>query len=195
MMGRPMFLEPFDQESVTDQPAPPAPPHPEFEAGFVAGHAQAMAEVEAAQDRLNAKLVQTLNDMEFGYSEARRLILEQLAPLFTSLSERLLPAISDLSLASQLAAEILRGAETDLAGPIVVELSDPAQSNLVAELLRNLGRDLPISFDTNSALGPDEAILRRANRETMFDAERTVKSLQDILGAIISENTKEAEDD
>lgn len=194
-MGRPLFLESFALEGDPDQPPAEAPVHPEYEAGFAAGHAQAMSEVDAAQNRINTGVIQALTDMEFSHSEAQSLILAQLAPLISSLSEKLLPSLADLSLAHHLAAHIIRAAEADLAGQIVVELPDPDQSELIAGLLEKVGRDLPIRFSQNKALRPSEATVRSDRGETTFDVERTLRSLQEILGAIISETTKETEDD
>ncbi|RYG91456.1 hypothetical protein EU803_10215 [Loktanella sp. IMCC34160] len=190
-----MFLQPFDLEGNSAREPADAKVHPEYEAGFAAGHAHAMAEVEAAQERIDAALVQALTDMEFGHSEARSLILEQLAPLIAALSEKLLPALSEISLAQHLAAEILDAVQADLAGQIIVELPDLAQSQLITGLLHAVGRDLPIRFRQNAALEPGEATIRSDRRETTFDVERTISSLQNILEAIISETAKETKDD
>lgn len=194
-MGRPVFLVPFDLEGNSARESAEPKAHPEYEAGFAAGHAHAMAEVEAAQERIDAALVQALTDMEFGHSEARSLILEQMAPLIAALSEKLLPALSEISLAQHLAADILDAVQADLAGQIIVELPDLAQSHLITGQLRAVGRDLPIRFRQNAALGPGEATIRSDHRETTFDVERTIGSLQNILEAIISETVKETKDD
>lgn len=162
--------------------------------GHAAGRAEAEAVAAAEQATLSAALVQRLEDMSFGYAEARATILADLRPLFETLSSTLLPALGDSLLAAHLAQALLDAAAADLSGPVSLRVS-VAEVVAVSDLLSGVAA-VPFTCRADPALPVGSAIVSGANgagqpRESNIDIINLTDGLRKILSAFAAEHSQE----
>ncbi len=183
----PILLEAFDTPLPPSPDAEPTGPPPEwldgYAAGFEAGLAQGKAEAEAHATHLSQELAQSLQDMTFGYAEAREQVLLSLRPLFRLLGERLLPAMVVEGLGSWIAEALLEAARADTEQPLTVELH-PTRIEAVRACLPP---GLPAILRENPALGPGAARLLRADRESELDLDTCLAVLSEALSALLDD--------
>ncbi len=189
-MGLALALEEFD-----DVPAPAiggasAAPSPDWQDGHAAGRAEALAEAATAQGALALGFVETLEDMAFGYAEARGVLMSELVGFFDRLAETLLPSLGPEVLTAHLAQALAQAAHADLAQPLVLRV---AVADVVGVSDRLAARpDLPFTCRADPGLAPGSATLSGGGRETSLDAARLVSDLRAILSAFIDDQRQEA---
>ncbi len=118
-LGR-ISLEDFDS-SVKG----PKPQSTDFRAGFAEGHAAAMAEIAAQQAQASDEISNLLQDLRFGYEEARQHILSQLAPILSQVAEAVLPSVLQETFALHLADYVEMVARDGTGAPL--EIAVPQQ--------------------------------------------------------------------
>lgn len=63
--------------------------------GYEAGHAAGLAEAAARTDALDIELIQTLQEIHFGYAEAHAALLAELRPVLRAIVASVLPPLVD----------------------------------------------------------------------------------------------------
>jgi flagellar assembly protein FliH len=180
----PILLEAFDAPLAPPPDAAPAGPSPDWieghAVGFEEGLAQGTAEAEARATHLSQELAQNLQDMTFGYAEAREQVLLSLRPLFRLLTQRLLPRMVADGLGAWITEALLDAARADTGQPLVVEL----HPDRIEAVRACLPPGHPAVLRENPELGPGMARLLRADRESELDLDACLATLTDALSAL-----------
>lgn len=184
-----LLLEAFD---ALPEPAPEAPagPSPEWldgqAAGFAEGLAQGRAEAETRSAHLSAELARSLQDMTFGYAEARAQVLESLQPLFGLVIDAILPAMAAEALGPWIAEALLGAARADSAAPFAVDLHPQRMAAVEA----CLPPGFPATLRPDPTLGPLAARLSLASRETDLDLDACLAAVRAALSALLDDSSR-----
>lgn len=197
-MGFALTLEDFEDAVPDFAPGPGETddgPSEDWRDGHAAGRAEAKADMAAEQATLNATLVQRLEDMAFGYAEARAMLLRDLKPLFETLSTKLLPDLGDDLLAAHLARSLIDAAAADLSHSLVLRVST-ADVVAVSDLLGQ-ATNVPFTCRSDPTLPVGTALVTAAtsagvSRESSLDVATLTQSLRAILAAFATEQPQEA---
>lgn len=178
----PLLFEDFDAAPAAAEHAGPPPDWLDgHSAGFREGLAQGRAEAEAESSHLSRELAQSLQEMAFGYAEAREQVLLSLRPLFGVLIDRLLPAFAAEALGPWVAETLLTSARTCSATPLEIEL----HPDRIEAVRPCLPPGLPATLLANPSLGPGAARFLRADRESDLDIDACLAALQEALAAFL----------
>ncbi len=173
-----------DADRVTEQKAETLPG---YDAGFAAG----MAEAAAAQAAVDAALVQAIEDISFGFAEARQIILQGLTPLFEALVAKILPATVDTTYHTRLVAQLTDAAHADVRQPCEL-IVHPDQVAAVSHLVAQLGsQDVAIKGGAEQPL--HAALIQRGPVETAIDAEAVLEGLKEIMTAFFEMTQEQSE--
>lgn len=185
-----LFLEAFDAVVPEVSPDPAPGPSPEWLDGHATGHAEGLlqgaAEVEARSTHLSNELARSLQELTFGYAEARGQVLDSLEPLFRLLIDALLPAITAEALGPWIAESLLQAARTDSAAPFAIEL----HPDRMAAVEACLPPGLPARLRPDPLLGPNAARLSLAQRDTDLDLDACLAALREALSALFDEPSR-----
>ncbi len=183
-MGLLLNLEDFASDGDASRDTVPDETLPGYDAGFRAGQAAA----EAKQAATDAQLVQSIDDIAFGFAEARQTILQGLEPLFSALVTQVLPRTSEESFRAQLVQILMDGAAQDVAQPAVISVH-PQQVETLSALFTSLGfADLTVHPDPGST--PNAALISRGDVETALDVDGMIARIIEIL-QIVTEASDE----
>lgn len=153
----------------------------DYEEGFAAGQAEAIAQQDAAQDLLRQEMAQNLADLHFTFAEAQSATLAAFGPLMDAVLEKVLPAISDQAFRSQIMTLISEAAEN--CGAAALQLTvHPAQFDVVAALALNGPPKVDVKADP--AIAEKAGWVAAANYESCFDLAVFEQDLTHILQAI-----------
>ena len=173
-------LQSFDPEG----PEAETGPSEEFLAGYAEGYEKGRAEAEADQDYLRGSLVQTINDLEFPFSEARRAVLDALGPMFRVILEGLAPHMATEALTADLLARLLEAARRDSAECVTIHVASEDAGALEAALA-HLER-IPFRIVRDPALRSVEAIWSTEISETSLDFATMLAEMREALAALIT---------
>jgi len=169
-------LEKFD-DGVSLEPEENA----DFKLGFEAGQANARASDTAALARATEAISATLSDMDFGYTEARVLLLEQIRPLLTQVAEAILPQIAQESFATHLVDVLFADFELATKEPTKITLSPSAIDHVRTALS---GTSENFVFDADANLTEGQALLKNGNVQIMVDLPALTLDLQNALNGL-----------
>lgn len=159
-----------------------------FEEGYTAGWDDAIAAQDAEAARVRADLAQNLQDLAFTYAEAHRNMMQALEPLLSDMVGKVLPDISRQALGPTI-VELLMPAARDIAS-LPVELTVSEQTRHVVEpLVTGLG-GLQVRVVTDPLLGPGQAFLRFAEKETRVDLDAVVQAISRAVTAFFQMETE-----
>ncbi|WP_281981082.1 hypothetical protein [Thalassorhabdomicrobium marinisediminis] len=169
-----MTLSPLSLECFELEGAVPPPPSRDFTKGFEAGLAQA-SEALAAQKLTDLTAIQAvLSDMQFGYTEARLQLLEQIRPLLTQVAETVLPAVLKDTFAQHLSDTIYQTIDATM--PDAVSLS------VAPSTIEEIRTALPaLAVVADADLDPGQAIITRPDTRTMIDTPALLDALNAAL--------------
>ena len=181
MNTRDFVLEDFTTDTATGAAAgadagPPAADRAAiYEEGYRAGWDDAAASEREAQAHVAADFARTLQDLSFGFHEARAHVLSSVAPLLRLITERLLPDLARARFAETLvaAAEPLFEAAADRPVEIVVAPANRA----AVEALLSAHEDAPVTLTVEPSLAPGQAYLRGADSDGDNGAGETAVDL------------------
>ncbi len=149
--------------------------------GYDAGYAAGFAAAASAQDAIDAALVQSIEDLSFGFAEARQFVLQGLTPFFETLADLILPASVDPTFRVRLIEQLQTAVQTDAKQPCQLVLH-PDQVASVQNLLRQIAMtDVTVTGWADQPL--HAALIRRGPVETAIDADAVLDGLKDILTA------------
>lgn len=182
-MAQLLRLEDFE----SDDKRLPAAPQVEDLPGYEAGYAAGLATAQADQRSVDAELVQSLNDMAFGFVEAQNHVLQSTLPLFRGLIEQLIPSIIDQSFCVRL-VETLQDLATKRAKAPVRLIVHPDKIDSVAALLPGVnGIEIDLHHDTE--IGMHGALISQGHSEFILDLDELIAEIRRILSAVIDQQT------
>lgn len=159
----------------------------EFQRGFEAGIAHAQTGHIAGQQKALSEIALRLNDMTFGYAEARLHLLDQIRPLLAQVAETVLPDVLNATFTQHL-ADILAGS-FDEATQAPVEIG--VAPEMVADLQAGMGETkTSFTFVADNEMKAGQAVLKRGETHLMIDFPALLDALQAaLLGLEHSERT------
>jgi len=181
-----LFLEDFSDHEAGPQidPEPPTIDAEEirlnaYEEGYRAGWDDASAAEAAARTRIGADFEKTLQELSFGYHEARVHVLEALEPLLSVMVERVLPELARWGLAPKVVEIAREMAETEAGRPLQLQVC-PENREALEELV---GADpgLPLRIVDDPGLGPGQAVLRGGAAEREIDIDGMLAAIRSAL--------------
>ncbi|PYE84596.1 hypothetical protein [Pseudoroseicyclus aestuarii] len=175
------WLECFDDSPEPLARVDPEGPGEDWLEGHAAGVEAGRAAAAAEQAALTERLVQTLDDMGFGYAEARAHLLAALRPLFAALSESLVPGLAAQGLALRLAERLAEAAEADAGLPVTLRVA-PTETEAFEQVASSA--PLPLRLQPDPVLEPGQLVLERGGSATMLDALSLVEELRGALDAL-----------
>jgi flagellar assembly protein FliH len=186
-MAQPAFLETFRTSDATLKEQPLVSTEA-WQAGFEAGYEKALQDTKEEQDQLSAQVVQHLNDMAFGYHEARTHLEDALRPLFDQLVGVFLPRMAKEALIPLVAQELQLMARGLMDAPVRLCVSpgtEPAFRSAMSELV-----DFPLEVRADDSLGDHAVILTGAGEESAIDLRPLLHEIGSILGTITTQQTE-----
>jgi len=152
-----------------------------YQAGFLAGIAEAERRAEGDQTTLRAGLVQAVSDLQFTYVEAQTDFLASLRPLMAAIPKSVLPACVEAAFCAQI-TDLLSEAANGLAGHrMAITVHPSAFQSVQAALAENAA---PVALDQDPTLSPNAIWVGRSDSESMIDLDALSHSIQDVLSAI-----------
>ena len=155
---------------------------PDWQDGYDAGYAAALADCARTQSQLSQDTIQALSDITFGFAEARLHVLAGLEPLFRSLVNRILPAALADGFSAHVLSRLLAAAKTDISQPFRVTLH-PTQVAAISNVLPDQLATL-LTLAADSALSPHTAMIDGPTAETALDHDALLADLSDSLSAL-----------
>lgn len=149
-----------------------------FEAGYAAGWEDAAARTAEAASSSRLELVQALQDLGFGFHEARAHLLSALRPLLEAMAATVLPLIGRETLARHVAEAILPLAEAAAGAPVLLRCH-PADGLLLEEALAEEGT--AVRFLADETLSPGRIALSAPGREAEIDLPRAMAEVGSAL--------------
>jgi flagellar assembly protein FliH len=176
-----MTLSPITLESFELTEPQTAPESPDFRRGFEAGLAAANETQQAATATAIQELSSTINDMNFGFEEARVHLLSKLRPLLSQLSEAALPEILHQSFGAHLNETI----ETQFNHLADETLSIAVTPEVASHLEANLQEKNPrFVFAADPDLDAGQAVIKGGNSQVMLDLQSLLHTLQTALSGL-----------
>lgn len=137
---------------------------------------------EADQAKLAAELIQSISDLEFKYVEARAEITASLAPLFSTVIQKVLPACAKQGFIIQITALLCDSAALSVDTPLKIAVH-PSQKNAVGSLLEEYGSRATISADEK--LPHHAAWITHEREERHIDLDAVTQKIEMILSTIV----------
>jgi len=176
-MGQALSLESFEVEIPEDTSLSTEAFQQGYEEGLQSGIAQATADAAALQ----ADFVQNLGNIDFTYTEARSQLLASLAPLLTTIVEKILPHCVAEGFAGQVADRLLQAAAQDASAAISLHIH-PSQRSTVEAAIQNA--DMQVILHDDPQLDMHAAWVRQKRSETLLDVDSLLAAISETLGAI-----------
>ncbi|WP_390911628.1 hypothetical protein [Pseudosulfitobacter sp. SM2401] len=146
-----------------------------FEAGFQAGWDDAVKAQCDSNTHISSDLAKNLQDTSFSYHEARSALIKSLRPLFSDITDTLLPAIARESLGAHVVEQL-----TDMSREAldqVIEVTIAPQNVEPIEQLLNNALPEPFVLISDQNLGEGQVFLRIGSNEREIDLEQVVSSI------------------
>lgn len=182
-MGNPLRLEAFDDiEEVAPKIA--VETTTAWQSGYALGLEEGRLAAVSEQAALRASLVQCLNDISFGYHEARVHLSMALQPLFRAISETLIPELAKVQFAPRLVERLTELADIECDQALSLAVS-PSQIKAISQLLGSTP-DLALSLVVDPSLAEDQIEIRAAQTEELLDLSSLVHEAQAIMFSLFT---------
>jgi len=189
-----IMLEDFEFSDAVP-PGPPSPPAPDpairqaYERGLADAGQQADRQRADERDALHHALASRLQDMAFGYHEARAALMHDVRALMEVVSRHFLPRLARAALPGLLldVMEPLLQASLEASLLIVVH---PDMKDAVADMLPSPSL-LPVRIEVDPDLSVLQVLIRQAPfAEHLLDADAALQGVDRLLAAFVQEMSK-----
>lgn len=197
-MSRHLQLEDFadpttgaeDAKQATQAPHPSPEPSEQdgldvYEAGYKSGWDDCAAAEAENQRRIGADLASNLQDMRFTYADARRDVLEALAPLFEEMASQLLPAFAAEAVAPVVIGELQVIAQEASIGDAILTAS-PAAAPVLQRLI-DAQDDLEIRLQVEPAFADGQVSIRYGNERRDIDLGEATARMSEAIRAFVGD--------
>lgn len=174
-----MTTSSFKLESFENYEVGPAKPDPEYLRGYAAGLAEANANVDVAKARAISDVSTAINDISFGFAEARQHLLEALTPILHEIVGVVVPTILKESFGAHLFDEFTNKTSQALDGPIVIEVAQDVADELNQAVLA--GTESQFEIHSNPSLDEGTALIKTKQTEVLLDLNSISHQLHDAL--------------
>lgn len=145
--------------------------------GLAAGEAAARAEIGV----LNDQFVQSVQDINFTFAEARGQVLASITPLIETIIAQVLPHCVQSGFAGQLAQLLIDAAHQDAARPLSLHVHPDCYDAMLS-----LSHILPkeCSVEADSGLAPHAAWIAQSNGEMSLDMDQLLTVISERLSIL-----------
>ncbi len=150
-----------------------------------------MAAAKADQASVDRALIQSLEDLSFGFAEARHVILLGLVPFFETLVGLILPKSVDAVFRAQLIEQLQSAAAQDMQQPCQLVLH-PGQVSAVTQILTDLNMQ-ELAVTSRADQPAHAALIQRGKVETAIDVDALLTGIQDTLAGFIDTTQEHAD--
>ncbi|MEM9787413.1 MAG: hypothetical protein AAF801_12990 [Pseudomonadota bacterium] len=175
-MAQLLSLESFDNPATEDQ-AQNATYQDGYDAGYAAGQSAARDEAAA----LSEECVQGINTLDFTYAEARKQVLDELAPLLRQIAQKVLPHCVATGFADQIASLLIDATENSIADAVVLHVH-PSQKAAVTQAVQRTSANVDVQTDPK--LSEHAAWVKHAGTEAHLDMDALLAAISDTLSAL-----------
>ncbi|UOA28805.1 hypothetical protein DSM107133_03563 [Pseudosulfitobacter sp. DSM 107133] len=160
-----------------------------FESGYSAGWEDALkAQSDSQTETVNA-FVATLQDVSFGYHEARAGLIKAMQPVLSDIINKLLPEVAQAALGAQVVEQLTSMLRKSVNQDIRIEAT---QTNL--EMLEKLVGHVisaPFVCVPNSDLGPNQIILQVGAQENEIDLDQVISGVANAMAGFVQQMKRE----
>jgi flagellar biosynthesis/type III secretory pathway protein FliH len=160
-----------------------------FEDGYKAGWEDAVEAQTKNQKKLTSGLTNNLQEISFGYHEARNSLLQELRPLFEAIGEKFLPEIGRSSLGPIIAEEIQKLGKEQCDHPIEIVTSS-ADFDFLKELLEDVISD-PFTLSSDQGLAEGQVFLRLGAIEKEIDFEKLILEIRRCIENLFEQESSD----
>lgn len=150
-----------------------------FEAGFQAGWDDAVTAQSQTNSVISTELAKNLQDVSFNYHEARAALIKSLKPLFTDISNTLLPGLARQSLGPHIVEQLADMARDQVDQVIEVTIA-PLNVGPIEAIL-NQALPEPFVLLGDETLGVGQVFLRIGSQEREIDLDQIVISVGEAM--------------
>ena len=189
-----IMLEDFEfSDAVPPGPAPPPEPDPAilhaYERGLADAGQQADRRRADERDALHHALVNRLQDMAFGYHEARSALLHEVGALIEVVSRHFLPRLARAALPGLLLDALEPLLQASLEAPLLV-IVHPDMRDAVAGMLPSPSL-LPVRIEVDPDLSVLQVLIRQPHvAEHLLDADAALQGVDRLLAAFVQEMSR-----
>lgn len=193
-MARALRLEVFEESEESGAPLIMSPADLEesrlaaFEQGYAAGWEDAATAQTDEVARLRADLGRNLQNMSFGYHEARSHMLRALEPLLQDMVTKVLPAIARETLGQMVLEQLRPAAERLAEAPIIVTANPVNREVIEAIVIGQAG--IPMRFSGEASLGKGQVYLRLGQTESRVDLDGVIATIAAAVAAFFQIETE-----
>ena len=160
-----------------------------FESGYSAGWEDALkAQSDSQTETVNA-FVATLQDVSFGYHEARAGLIKAMQPVLSDIINKLLPEVAQAALGAQVVEQLTSMLRKSVNQDIRIEAT---QTNL--EMLEKLVGHVisaPFVCVPNSDLGPNQIILQVGAQKNEIDLDQVISGVANAMAGFVQQMKRE----
>ena len=146
-----------------------------FEVGFQAGWDDALKAQSDSNSRISTDLAKNLQDTSFSYHEARAALIKSLRPLFTDVTNSLLPAVAREAMGAHIVEQLTDMSRSTLDQVIEITIA-PKNVDPIEQLL-NFAVPEPFVLIGDDTLNDGQVFLRIGADEREIDMEQVVTSI------------------
>ena len=148
----------------------------DYKRGFSDGLLQARDSSEAGLAQAVAEISATLNDMAFGYEEARLQTLETLRPLLAQVADAILPMVAQETFSAHLLDVIERAFQTAIDAPIQIGVAP----EILVPITKAHQNDR-FTFVSDNAVDSGQALIVQGDTRVLLDLPALLAELQTAL--------------
>jgi len=160
-----------------------------FERGYSAGWEDALKAQSGSQTETVNAFVATLQDISFGYHEARSGLIKAMQPVLSDIISKLLPEFAQAALGAQVVEQLTSMLRKSVDQNIRIEAT---QTNL--ETLEQLVGDAiaaPFVCVPNSDLGSNQIILQVGAQEREIDLDQVISGVATAMAGFVQQMKRE----
>ena len=154
-----------------------------FEQGYSAGWDDAVRTQDSENRRISTGLASTLQDLSFTYHEALTQMNANLAPLFQSLANSVLPNTMSAAFGQHVVEEMLDLARQQVEQPVCLVVS-PQEQDALRNLLEQNGT-ITARVVSDQLLSPGQAYLRVGTVEREIDCNRLTECIRNSIDSYL----------
>ena len=147
-----------------------------FEDGYQAGWKDSNSSALESREAISASIAKNLQEMSFGYHEARRKLLDSISPLFEIIFSKLLPEVSRATIGPIIVEDVTKLVRDQLDQRIeicVSKIDFEAVNSFLEEQIRE-----PFTLSTETTLAEGQVFLRLGGQEREINFAKLISKIQ-----------------
>ncbi|MEL6619121.1 MAG: hypothetical protein AAFP16_09615 [Pseudomonadota bacterium] len=164
-----------------------------FEDGYQAGWDDAVRAQSQSVQHVSSALAANLQDASFQYHEMRAALNKSAQGILQQIVQTTLPKVAQASLGARICEEVTAQVRSALEAKIVIAVAPGSFEAVKATLSETLSDPFDVIADT--AMPPDQAVLRIDQSETEIDMARVLSEIDGAVSAFFATDDTEVTHD